>query len=369
MAKHLMEIAQSGGFIITVIVDGDKRPDCKRDSWNRIKKREIDDISRVHCRMKAMKLHSKIINNTATEEERKDYESYNKQAKTLETCFSKSKFKIPSNFHEILSEKLISLGACNPNENGGYVCENILKAMFQADSVIARRCIQGSNDFIYSKDSDFPVLIGSRCILITNIYKSKVKAKRGRPKKRKCGDIDGNSNGNPSTQLIVTDASMFDVEISGSSNHRMDELRSYLENNSNKDSNTNRHITWQSAKYPLFDYSNPILRATIAIAMGSDIYKSGIKGIGVSTLSSIIAKLQPDPTTMLDEDSFIPVIKKTILNKTKICEIDYDTLVYAYLYEPGVVLNDCGIGGSNKIILPIDTEKEIVSSVYPALME
>ena len=169
MADLLKNIAHSGGFIVTVIVDGDERPDCKRDSWSRIKSRELDDINRRYCRMKAMAYYSKVNNGTASDEEKKKYEMLSKAAKSFENKCSKSKFEIPPDFHIRLSEKLLSINACNCNENGGFVSEHVLKAKFQADSVIACRSIQKKSNFVMSKDSDFPALIGSDCNLLCDV--------------------------------------------------------------------------------------------------------------------------------------------------------------------------------------------------------
>lgn len=54
----------------------------------------------------------------------------------------------------------MQIGACIVNDNGGCVMETVLKAKFQADSVISRRVMLGKTDIIYSKDSDFVALLG-----------------------------------------------------------------------------------------------------------------------------------------------------------------------------------------------------------------
>ncbi len=223
MVEYLRNIAYSGGFILTIIVDGDVRPDCKRDSWSRIKDREIDRVSRIHCRLKAMNLYQKIKDNNASEVEKEDYENYKKTAKSLESKCAKSSLQIPKDFHSQLSQKLMALGACVPNINGGFIHETVLKAKFQADSVIACRSVRGKSDFILSKDSDFPVLIGNRCILITNISESSSK-KRGRRKRN-----DEKEMMDECEPVVLKDASTFQVDIAGCDNAKMKELHAKLE--------------------------------------------------------------------------------------------------------------------------------------------
>ena len=60
MAQHLKQLAHNGGFIVTVIFDGVVRPDCKRASLSRRKKRFISNANRMHCRLKMSQLKSKF---------------------------------------------------------------------------------------------------------------------------------------------------------------------------------------------------------------------------------------------------------------------------------------------------------------------
>ena len=54
MAVYLKDLAHSGGFIVTVVMDGTISPDCKRASWFRRKDRELDDVNRFYCHFKAL---------------------------------------------------------------------------------------------------------------------------------------------------------------------------------------------------------------------------------------------------------------------------------------------------------------------------
>ena len=332
MAEFLMKIAFSGGFVITIIVDGDDRPDCKRDSWSRRKSKELDEVNRVFCRMKSMSLYQKVKSANATEEERREYEEFRKAAKAFESKCSRSNFKIPNDFHIQLSQQLMSLGACIQNENGGYVVETVLKAKFQADSVIAQRSISNKSDFVMSKDSDFPVLIGKDCILLTNIYEKKNgPAQRGRKQK---------TNKNTDSQKQLKDATMYNVDICGSNNCSMRDLKCKLEAYGFDDS-----IEWKEAQYPLFQYSNPTLRGTIAVALGCDAYKQGVQGLSYKTIHQMIEKVLK--ATVQDQQEINEIelttqLKSAFLKKTKprLVEAEYDMLVASFLYEPGVVVND-----------------------------
>lgn len=84
MAAYLKDLAFSGGFCVTVVFDGSVRPDCKRDSWNRKKARELDDINRMHCRFKAVELRSKVESGRSSPEEARDSKKYSEEAKRLE---------------------------------------------------------------------------------------------------------------------------------------------------------------------------------------------------------------------------------------------------------------------------------------------
>ena len=45
LALLLKEVAHSGGFIVTVVIDGDARPDCKRAT---LKRRKDDNLTKIN---------------------------------------------------------------------------------------------------------------------------------------------------------------------------------------------------------------------------------------------------------------------------------------------------------------------------------
>ena len=176
MALRLKKIAQSGGLNIQVVVDGDIRPDCKRASWSRRKEQGLDKINRKYCRLKAMELRGQIDGGTASNIDKEKYESFSAEAKRLETKCGRQ-CKIPNDFCERLGERLLIVGATDVHEGGGIVQQNVLKAKFQADTLIARRFREKKCEYILSNDSDFGAMIGDECILITS-----VKNANGRPR-------------------------------------------------------------------------------------------------------------------------------------------------------------------------------------------
>ena len=219
MSVHLKEIAHSGGFVITVVIDGDGRPDCKRDSWNRKKQRDLDDMNRMYCRLKALELNAKSDNGDMNIEDRSNLDLYMKEASSLEKKVQRS-LVLPTDFGQRLSDKLMMINACLANENGGFVQEHILKAKFQADSVIARRAIEKQNDFILSEDTDFAALLGPDCILIKNIQYKKGQSSKTRGRKKK------SAGGNATHTRCPTS---FEVSIVGPCNTQMNGLRQKIE--------------------------------------------------------------------------------------------------------------------------------------------
>ena len=58
MALFLKQIAHSGGFIVTVVLDGETCPDCKRVSWERRKDVGLTEINCMYSRFKFLELGS-----------------------------------------------------------------------------------------------------------------------------------------------------------------------------------------------------------------------------------------------------------------------------------------------------------------------
>ena len=171
MALFLKQIAHSGGFIVTVVLDGETRPDCKRASWDRRKDTSLSKINRMYCRFKVLELSSRLekeaMNENQRNEIKRELHAFNEAAKSLEKqC---GRVSISKNFCDLLLICLRLNKGMKMNENGGYISSKIIRAKFQADYVIALRSLEKKNDFIYSSDSDFAVLLGDECVLIDTV--------------------------------------------------------------------------------------------------------------------------------------------------------------------------------------------------------
>ena len=137
-ATFLKSISHTCGFIVTVVLDGDHRPDCKRDSWNRRRNATIAKIDAFVCRQNAITLAALCGTDAATNKYRKRLCLFNSAAKTLEN--SSQKMNIPPHFKQDLEERLMMLGACDAHPvSGGHVVPDIVQAKFQADSLLAYR--------------------------------------------------------------------------------------------------------------------------------------------------------------------------------------------------------------------------------------
>lgn len=176
MAFLCKMFAHECGFIVTLIFDGDVLHDSKRDSLRR-KAREYAKINTFIFRQKAMEIGATIDEcSSSTNDERSRIFRYNDACRKLEKL---STILFSMSLIDILREKLIEIGAFDSNEsNHGYISSNMMKSKFQADSILAKRRIDGLSDFIYSNDSDFLTYLGPLAVIIKSIKFSKDKGKK-----------------------------------------------------------------------------------------------------------------------------------------------------------------------------------------------
>ena len=241
MALHLKQLAYSGGFIVAVIFDGTKRPDCKRASLQRKKERFLNDSNRMYCRFMSLKLKAQY-DKEKKQEVKQQLDEYIKECNKLEKVCMRSLY-IPGNIGSLFSEKLMMVEACAPNENGGFVEENVLTATFQADSLIAARSVSNLNDFIYGNDSDYLVLLGSECLLLWDMKAKSGKRKKGRGRRAKQNEEHLDRG--------VSDATQYQVEIYGACNNKMKELQSKLQG---KSAGLPDNLEWKEAEQPFFRF-------------------------------------------------------------------------------------------------------------------
>ena len=216
MATLLAQIAHCGGFVVTVVMDGDARPDCKRATWERRKNIHLKSINRMYCRFKMLELSSRLENDEMNGEKRKEVQNelclFNDAAKSLES--KAGIVALRNDFCNLLLLRLNKKNAFETNENGGFVSPFIIKSKFQADYVIALRSKQMKSDFIFSQDTAFAALLGNECLMITNV-KNRGSALLKKNEKK---------NNNERSKELLFDGSAFEVTISGASNKKMIEL-------------------------------------------------------------------------------------------------------------------------------------------------
>lgn len=346
MALTLKSIASSGGFQIQVIVDGDVRPDCKRATWMRKKQHELDKMNNKYCRLKVMEMRGRIESGRASESDKEKYSKYCTEALKLDSKCSKQ-ISIPKDFVERLEEKLLSIGACTVSEGGGIVERKVLKAKFQADSLLAKRFIEGKSDFILSSDSDFGALIGDECILIKSIKKA-VCGGGQRKKKRKDSAHD----------TSIQSPLSFEVTLGGPSNKKMIELKNKLHSRGY----TSKAV-WEKAENPILENESIEMRGLIALTLGCDILPKGLKNIGAPTLEKLIIDMKARALSVNNStvtSTTVDFFKEHIAKKLNTGIDVVETLLAAFIFEPGVVDDSDSAESYLDKILNIDDEEEVI---------
>ena len=269
VAEFLKELAADTGFIVTAVLDGDVRPQSKRDAFKRRFEASINRINAFYCRQSAMKiacLHQK------TKEEKEMLDKYNKMAKKLD---STRRLEVPFNLKYLLSNALHEISAYNiDNVSGGFVNHQIIQAQFEADYIIAYRFRYNLSDCIYSTNADMTALCGPKCISIWSFKNEKRKTIRNKDQ----------NNGSYQSNTKV-------YELTGCSNQIIQTFQQHIQQKksnqtSSSHQNSTQHInhsniTFEPAKYPIFEESDlpAYLIALYAVGMGCDVIPGGISGI------------------------------------------------------------------------------------------
>jgi hypothetical protein len=279
--------------------------------------------------LKAIELHNKTDDESIA-----SFNIYNSESKRLEKKTSRF-VSFSDDFGDQLSNRLMMIDACSINENGGFVNEKVIKARFQADSLIAKRSFENKSNFILADDSDFAALLGDRCILIKNIKQlSGLEKRRGRHSK---------SN---KQQSEIHDSTLFNVDMVGPCNNQMEKLKVRLDKS--KVIGIHRDgIVWNKAETPIFRYKNCKLRATIALVLGCDVFKTGLKNIGRAKVFQMIENILGNGG---DENEAELKLKSMFINSDdSLNEEIIDTLVLSFLYEPGIGDHTTKINASSYI--------------------
>ncbi|MGH7954337.1 MAG: hypothetical protein ACREOZ_00075, partial [Gloeomargaritales cyanobacterium] len=249
--------------IITVVCDGDKRHHSKRASIERIAAREGARIDSIIMRGELMPVAEELQNGNCSDVEKVEQTAKkDKLVKAVKGAEDRSSAQLLDDFVPKLRHAAESATTCKNEKQVATI--SFVQAIFQADAMIAYRCIHGDTDIIMSPDSDFAMLGGVHCIAVkTFIYTvrnpviSKIVVASGC---KSAIDIIPRSLGISDACIVVP-------------------------------------------KFPVFDGQSPALRAAIAVGLLCDQFPGGVKGTGpaaiMENLKSHIGKTEEDCLKLL----------------------------------------------------------------------
>eukprot|EP00957_Ditylum_brightwellii_P211042 15365700-Ditylum_brightwellii.AAC.1 len=137
IANFPLTIARKIPAVVTPVLDGVSCHHFKKASTQQVAQCKKSGIKSAVARYSALALSSKLDREEGIEEERRmdraRLEELNKKSLRLEKA---SAVQIPTNFSNLLREKLFQLSAHDVNDKGGHLCEPII-AILQADALSA----------------------------------------------------------------------------------------------------------------------------------------------------------------------------------------------------------------------------------------
>lgn len=304
------------GIEVVPVVDGDVRPDCKQATIERKANREKNRIEGFMLMKEANKIKSDIANGLIPSDllPEKQKELSNKE-KSSRNKLAASEDLMPPDFAEALEEAVTDdLNARIPNESGGFVA-SVLKAKFQADAVMVDRFLKKLSILGITRDSDVPIIAGDGYIAAKEYTK------------------DDNMT------LVSTSKATLENAMKYLPPEAMDK------------------VELVDAACPIFEgVESRKLRALMMIAIGCDVYKPGIKGVGPKTLYGQMKKLKAkmDANSREDEDKFFDVLLKHVGNKTHLGTNVIHTFVKGIIYEPTNYVSCDGENASVDMITEAD---------------
>lgn len=252
-----MKVFAEYGFEVNGILDGDMRPDCKRAAWDRIKESELAAINAVSNRQVALSLTASLSegNHTAEEHDKivKEIKLLNNQSRIVE---NRVRPTVPENLQSQIEDIIFRTCVNSGTFMEGKVNENLIKAKFQADSMMAERQITGKSHVLVTIDSDMMVWLGPDCFVIRSV---------GNSQKRKKG-VDFAS-----------------CEVGGCGADLYNLVQLILKRPA---------IQWTPIINPILDHPSAKLRSYIAIALGCDVWK-GVPNVGPAAISKFFQKDVP----------------------------------------------------------------------------
>ena len=284
------------GIQVVPVVDGDNRPICKQASIERKGNREKSRIEGFMLIKDANKIESDITNGLIPSDQLLEKQKeLTEKKKTSRAKLAASEDLMPMDFAEAMEEAVTDdLNARIPNDSGGFVA-SVLKAKFQADAVIVDRFLKKESIMALTRDSDMPIVAGDAFMGVKDYTK---------------------------------DESMTIVSTSKAT---LDNAMKYLPDES-KD-----RVMLVDAVCPIFEgVKSRKLRALMMVALGCDVYKPGIKGVGPKTLHDQIKKLKAkmDVNSRENEDKFFDQLLTHVGKKTHLGTNVIHTFVKGIIYEP-----------------------------------
>lgn len=296
-----MHLMASYGFIVTGVVDGPHRPDCKRSSWDRTKNSLLDNINSKFCRQTALSYLRKIevekLSRTEVCETQVKVKELNAESDRLaKTMFE----KVPATFKEDLEEVLFRQKTKASPYQGGYMQEKILVSEFQADSMISYRILNDLSDIVYGNDTDYFVLLGPKHFTIRKCEKRRAKQPNNDDR----------------------------FEVAGSSNALFERIKSILGHEQDP--------KWgKAARKPALDLESPLMRALVAVTLGNDVWK-GMHNLGPARVVEILDAMEAEGADREDSELYIRKVLEKYNNNEKVTKETLLTLSSAVLCEPAV---------------------------------
>jgi hypothetical protein len=289
---EIIGILKEDGFAITVVFDPPSRHHSKVVSISRCGKRENARLDYYAARFQAKLVSEELSKGSLSNDERveleKELEKLHSKARTKEDG-SVSSLVRPS-FVEDLKEQITKL----PPSRFGSVA-SCTTGSYQADSVISRLVEKGECDLVFSSDSDFSFVGGTKCVQLVDFKLTKGKLAKISIKTATRGTMDQAVNAANSLQSPRT-------------------LMSCVK-----------------AEFPILDeVDDPRLRCAIAVILGSDTFPGGVPNVGASKVMTVLLECNKQITT---EEMFVKAIAMKS-GRTNFDSTDLQIATDALLFEP-----------------------------------
>jgi len=268
-AEYLFEFARSGVTILPVC-DNDVRPSVKQETIKRRANREKARSKEYLLRREIRALKRRLNEEALTQQQRSELSAAIK-AKETERKRKETASHRPAipDFANELEKELDLLGAHIANEAGGSVLK-VVTAQCQADTYMAGQIRNKLAVMVLSTDTDIPLITGDGCISIKGFSKK-------------------------------------NFELVSTSKATLEKAMTFL------GAGTKAELI--AAVHPIFEQVNDDrLRSLMMLISGCDVFPSGLKNVGITTLSKTIdefkkAACDPEDETALFEH-LVEVMKK-----------------------------------------------------------